>query len=155
MIYFAQLPTGTIKIGSSTNVGKRIADLERHYQQSVSLVRTMEGGLETEREIQKRFAHLRFDTRERRSGSKLEQFRPAADLMEFIGLPVLVSANPDAVEAVEPKTKGTQVPMRFEIPLPEYEELSRQARKIGLSRSAYANILVMKCVAARKEGGEK
>lgn len=48
----------------------------------------------------------------------------------------------------------TEVPMRFMMPLPEYEELSRQARKLGLSKASYAKMLVMEQVAARKSGGK-
>lgn len=98
MIYFAQLPTGAIKIGCSTNVRDRIRALERHYQCSVFLLHTMEGDRETEREIHERFAHLRFDSAGK--GTKIEQFRPGADLMKFIGFPELASANPEAVEPV-------------------------------------------------------
>lgn len=51
--------------------------------------------------------------------------------------------------------KTEDVPMRFMMPRPEYDELSRQARKLGLSNSSYAKMLVMKCVAETKEGREK
>jgi hypothetical protein len=96
MIYFAQLPTGAIKIGCSGDVETRIGQLEQHYRQPVSLLHTMGGDRDSEREIHVRFAHLRF--------GKTEQFRPGADLMEFIGKPLLVSTNPEAVEAVEAQT---------------------------------------------------
>ena len=49
----------------------------------------------------------------------------------------------------------SEVPMRFMLPGPEYEELGRQARKIGLSKSSYAKMLVMEQIAVRKkQGGE-
>jgi Meiotically up-regulated gene 113 len=92
MIYFAQLPTGAIKIGCSEDVDARLGQLEGHYRQPVALLHTMEGDRETEREIHERFSHLRF--------GRTEQFRPAVDLMTFIGKPLLVSQNPDAVEAI-------------------------------------------------------
>ncbi len=44
------------------------------------------------------------------------------------------------------------VPMRFMMPREEYDELSRQARKLGLSKSSYAKMLIMEQVAIRKGG---
>lgn len=92
MIYFAQLPTGSIKIGYSEDVEARLNQLEKHYRQPLSLLHTMEGDLDTEREIHQRFTHLRF--------GNSEQFRPGDDLMTFIGKPLLVSVNVALVEAV-------------------------------------------------------
>jgi len=42
------------------------------------------------------------------------------------------------------------VPMRFMMPREEYDELGRQARKLGLSKSSYAKMLIMEQVAIRK-----
>jgi hypothetical protein len=92
MIYYAQLPTGDIKIGCSADVETRLDQLEGHYGAELALLATMEGDRSTEAEIHARFAHLRL--------GRTEQFRPGADLMEFIGKPLLVGANPDAVEAI-------------------------------------------------------
>ena len=50
---------------------------------------------------------------------------------------------------------STEVPMRFMMPRPEYDELSRQARKLGLSKASYAKMLVMEQVAIRKGGSVK
>jgi hypothetical protein len=50
----------------------------------------MEGDREREADIHGRFAHLRL--------GRTEQFRPGADLMAFIGRPLLVNPDPDAVE---------------------------------------------------------
>ncbi len=59
MSYFAQLPTGAVKIGCTDNVERRLEQLESHYRHPVSLLHTMEGNREAEREIHERFAHLR------------------------------------------------------------------------------------------------
>jgi hypothetical protein len=59
----------------------------------------MDGGYEDEQAIHARFSHLRLEGRGRR-GARIEQFRPGADLMEFIGQPLLVGANPQAVETM-------------------------------------------------------
>jgi hypothetical protein len=58
MIYFAQLPTGSIKIGHSADVDARLGQLRSHYGADLALLGTIEGGRETEREIHERFAHL-------------------------------------------------------------------------------------------------
>jgi T5orf172 domain len=92
LIYFAQTPTGSIKIGTSENVDSRLLSLEQHYGQPLALIGTMPGDRQTEQEIHARFSHLRL--------GRTEQFRPAADLMEFIGKPLLVGPNPDAFECV-------------------------------------------------------
>jgi hypothetical protein len=58
----------------------------------LAVLATMPGNLDDEREIHARFDQLRF--------GRTEQFRPAPDLMAFVGRPLLVDANPDAVEAM-------------------------------------------------------
>jgi hypothetical protein len=94
MIYFVQpLDGGPVKIGYSDDVAGRVKSLEHHYGQPLSLLATMDGGREQEKQIHARFAHLRF--------GRTEQFRPAPDLMAFIGRPLLVSANPDSVEEMD------------------------------------------------------
>lgn len=73
--------------------------------------------------------------------------RKRADKMPAVKVPV--------TKPVTKMVKTKDVPMRFMMPGPEYEELSRQARKLGLSNSSYAKMLVMKCVAETKEGVSK
>ena len=96
MIYFIQ-PTdgGPVKIGTTTNLDLRLEQLEKHYGCALAALATMDGGPADEREIHARFAHLRY--------GHTEQFQPASDLMEFISRPLLVVANPEAVEAIEPQ----------------------------------------------------
>ena len=100
MIYFLQ-PTdgGPIKIGFSADVDTRHKALEAHYRRPLALLATLPGGRTEEAEIHRRFDHLRLDNGGSR-GARIEQFRPAADLLAFIGRPLLVDANPDAVEAM-------------------------------------------------------
>lgn len=107
MIYALQAITGgPIKLGTTEDLPRRLAQLEAHYRQPLAVLATFEGGRDEERAIHKRFAHLRY--------GRTEQFRPAADLMAFLGRPLLVDANPGAVEAMPPKTEGrmTQVVIR-------------------------------------------
>jgi hypothetical protein len=94
VIYFAQTPTGSIKIGCIEDIDTRMDQLESYYGAPLALLATMEGGRSIEAEIHGRFAHLRI--------GRTEQFRPDSDLMAFIGMPLLVGANPDASEAIGP-----------------------------------------------------
>lgn len=93
MIYFLQ-PTGggPIKIGFSDDVDRRWAQLESHYGQPLALLATMPGGRDEEAEIHRRFADLRL--------GRTEQFRPGADLMAFLGRPIIVDQDPELVEAM-------------------------------------------------------
>lgn len=68
--------------------------------------------------------------------------RKRADKMPAVKVPVTKMV----------KTKD--VPMRFMMPPEAYKELTRQADKLGLSNSSYAKMLVMKGVAAEKEGAK-
>lgn len=96
MIYFAQpLTGGPIKIGCSDDVPRRLKQLEAHYGQPLALLAEMTGNFDDERAVHARFAHLRL--------GRTEQFRPAADLLAFIGRPLLVGPNPETVEAIDPR----------------------------------------------------
>ncbi len=95
MIYFMQpVGGGPVKIGFSDDVDKRREQLERHYGRPLALLATMPGDMGIEYEIHRRFSHLRF--------GRTEQFRPASDLMAFIGRPLLVDPNPETVESMVP-----------------------------------------------------
>ncbi len=103
MIYFMQSPDGgPVKIGYSGDVEARARQLESHYGKPLAVLATVPGDRAEEAEMHRRFAHLRL--------GRTEQFRPAPELMDFIGRPLLVGANPDAVEAIEPL--ATQVTLK-------------------------------------------
>ena len=91
MIYFAQpVDGGLIKIGHSANVLGRLRQLEDHYKHSLSLLGTLPGGFQEERELHKRFLHLRY--------GPTEQFRPDPELLEFIGSACASSSDPELAE---------------------------------------------------------
>lgn len=93
MIYAMQsLDGGVVKIGMTSDVDRRRVQLERTYGTPLALLAVFPGGREEEARIHGQFAHLRI--------GRTEQFRPAPDLMEFLGRPLLVGANPEAVEAM-------------------------------------------------------
>jgi hypothetical protein len=124
LIYFIQgTDGGPVKIGYSANVDDRLRQLEVHYGQPLALLATMPGGPDVEAEIHERFRHLRLKGKSN-LGRRIEQFRPAADLMAFIGRPLLVGVNPDAVEILKKRT--TLVRMD--------DELVEKAKKVAALR---------------------
>jgi hypothetical protein len=93
VIYFLQsVEGGPVKIGYTADVETRHKSLESLYGKPLALLATLPGGRNKERAIHERFAPLRL--------GRTEQFRPAAELMAFIGRPLLVDPNPDAVEVM-------------------------------------------------------
>lgn len=93
MVYVCQPTTGgPVKIGHSADVPARIRQLEAHYGRPLALLATLPGGLEEEQAIHRRFAHLRL--------GRTEQFRPGADLMAFLGRPLLAAADVTTFEAM-------------------------------------------------------
>jgi hypothetical protein len=141
MIYFARLASGAIKIGYSADVETRIIALRSTYAGGQSLLATIEGTRETEREIHQRFAHLRF--------GRTEQFRPAPELMEFIGQPTVAS-----VEQITPSEvieHGYPKPLTIRLTAAQRSILDRLAREWSpvapLSRSQVLVELIRRTVA--------
>lgn len=98
MIYFMQdLDGGPVKIGYSADVGQRQIQLEAKYARPLTVLAVVPGDRKREREIHSQFAHLRF--------KRTEQFQPATELSDFIGRPLIVSANPAVIEAMEPQVE--------------------------------------------------
>jgi hypothetical protein len=137
VIYFAQTPTGSIKIGKAVDIDRRIGQLEDMFRGPVALLGTMSGGVKEEKQLHRRFAHLRF--------VGTEQFRPGPDLMELIGRPLLIGANPDAVEAT-PKPCS----IRLELDPATHRDFRIEAAKEGQSMAALAKRLAEEWVARRK-----
>jgi hypothetical protein len=107
VIYFMQsVDGGSIKIGFSDDVDRRRGQLESHYGTALAILATMPGNRDEEARIHARFSHLRL--------GRTEQFRPAPELLGFIGRPLLVGANPDAVEAMPCRIPVTNVRSRPE-----------------------------------------
>jgi hypothetical protein len=155
MIYFMQAAEGgPIKIGCTGDVDMRHKELGSTYGRDLIVLATMEGGRQREAEIHARFAHLRL--------GRTEQFRPELDLMEFIGLPLFVGSNPDAVEAMPAKQASallTTVKMDAKV----VEECRIAAAFRGLSLAEYISETMREAAkrdidqgyARRAEGGEK
>jgi hypothetical protein len=101
VIYFIQ-PTGggPIKIGTTENLEQRLKGLDAAFGTEWALLATMPGSYEEERALHQRFRHLALGR---------ELFRPARELLEFIGKPLLASPDPEAVEGVRPIWKTVDV----------------------------------------------
>ncbi len=136
MIYATQATTGgPVKIGYSDNVPARIRQLERHYDRRLLLLATLPGSEVEERAIHDRFAHLRL--------GYTEQFRPAADLMVFLGLPIPPDPSPEAMKPMSGRsasrgTRGTSI----RIPAATWALVRQAAFKSGRSPKAWANQIV-------------
>jgi Meiotically up-regulated gene 113 len=136
MIYFAQLPTGAIKIGKTGDVNARLAQLEREFQGQIALLRAMPGNFKEETEMHCLFQHLRI---------RGEEFRPAPDLLEFIGRPLLVGANPNAIE-----TSRKFLIVRLELPIETHRALRIEAARQEVSMARLARIAVEQYLQQRK-----
>jgi hypothetical protein len=135
MVYFAQTPTGSIKIGTTEDIEARLAWLKHHYGAELALLATIPGGRDEEAGIHARFDHHRI--------GRTEQFRPGADLMEFIGKPLLVSADPDAVEGAWPHERRLANAVRLDLSDRDHERLDRIARFKGLNMAAYSRMVIL------------
>jgi Meiotically up-regulated gene 113 len=139
VIYFMQ-PTdgGPVKIGYSIDVDRRQSELEETYGRPLVVLATMEGGRVEEGKIHRRFRRHRI--------GQSEQFRPDAELMEFIGRPPLVGINPDACDAMDSEIKA----VRLELSPEAHKELRIEAAKHDMSMAAFVRGLVEDFLAKRK-----
>jgi Meiotically up-regulated gene 113 len=147
MIYFIQSTDGgPIKIGYTDDISRRTDQLERHYGCALNILATMKGGPDEEAVIHAQFAHLRLKG-PGRCGRPPEQFRPAPELMAFIGRPMLVGANPDAVEAIIPVGYDASLkPVRVELSDDVHRMLRKLAADDGVSMAAFARESVERMV---------
>jgi hypothetical protein len=76
VIYFAQLPTGAIKIGTTEDLRQRMNVHAFHYGYRLEVLATMPGGPKEASAIHRQFGHLRI--------GRTEEFRAEPDLLEFI-----------------------------------------------------------------------
>jgi hypothetical protein len=147
MIYFVQAASGgAIKIGHSQDVDARVRRLESWHGRPLALLATRPGGRAEEQEWHRRFSHLRL--------GRTEQFRPAAELLEAIGRPLLVGPNPDAVEPMN-ATGAELKAVRLELTPEEHRELRIEAAKHGMSMAAFARKAIQELLAAKRKEGRR
>lgn len=124
MIYFLQSDEGgPVKIGTTEDLKTRLVALTTHYGKPLSVLATLPGGRDEEVAIHERFSHLRF--------GRTEQFRPAVELMAFIGRPLLVDSNPDAVEAM-PRNRQVGVTIRVDADSADSIKLAATLKGVGI-----------------------
>lgn len=132
MIYFIQATDGgPVKIGHSVDVPRRVSQLQSHYGRRFVILATMRGGKAREGQIHQRFAHLRFG-RLRTRGVQPEQFRPAPDLMAFIGQAPIGPAALESTEAMDP---GVRVGIDRSV----FDMASLIAKRRGVNLTHYLN----------------
>jgi hypothetical protein len=98
-VYFVQaVDGGPIKIGYTENLTVRVKQLEATYARSLALLRAVEGGRIEEHAIHCQFAHLRL--------GRTEQFRPAPELLDFIGRPLFNAGRDEITAEAMPTVAG-------------------------------------------------
>lgn len=138
-VYFIQADGGPVKIGHSIKPYLRLVNLRIATERELVIIRLIEGGAETEREMHERFAaqHIR-----------REWFRPHPDMMtvgrsipvrpcrersNVIGAQVMVRLQPAQLQEVEDFR-------RAEPDYPSIPEAIRRMVRIGLDEIALAEI---------------
>jgi hypothetical protein len=139
MVYFAQTPTSSIKIGYADCVSWRITSLRKYYGGEVALLTTRPGYRERERVIHARFKHLRF--------SGTEQFRPALELYRFVRVRFPEVLDPDKVEVARPVVDEERLRAALErscptslMAGPEMLQTRDVLRSTGLSSSHFGDL---------------
>jgi hypothetical protein len=105
VIYFIQDTAGNIKIGHANNVQGRFRSLQTAHAHKLRLLATIPGSQFDERRLHKRFAAHRLGG---------EWFRPAPELLAFIGAPEQVAPAPPA----PPRKRGPLFPISKDEPAP-------------------------------------
>jgi hypothetical protein len=110
VIYFAQLPGGSIKIGTTNDVDARLSGLANHYGTELALLATMPGDRSVEAEMHERFSHLRLgstgpnvstgQTAEGERGQAMKATRKPVTYAEHVALRKRAQAATDALSAL-------------------------------------------------------
>lgn len=83
VVYFLEnVDTGAIKIGYTTLLNQRIADIQSVYGIRLRLLATIPGGYDEEVQLHEQFHNHRL--KRRRGGQFSEWFAPAPELLDYI-----------------------------------------------------------------------
>ena len=119
LIYFVrQGQNGPVKIGWSTDVRKRLVHIQTYNPEKLQCLGVMEGSARDEHALHRRFRDHHIHG---------EWFRPAPELMEFIG-----HAKPFVAEIV---TVGPQWISKEPLPFPRLLTPDEVAESLGLTRA--------------------
>lgn len=94
VIYFVQSGHGAVKIGFSHNPAGRISSIQGIAADEVRLLGLMEGDIDVERQLHKQFADCRI---------RGEWFRPASELLAFIGELPKITMPPNRAVGRKPR----------------------------------------------------
>jgi hypothetical protein len=95
-------------------------------QTELILLATVPWDRVVESEIHQQFSHLRL--------GRSEQFRPGADLLDFIGRPLLVNPDPDAIEATPPRSAMAAITVKGSVAWREWMERGARFCRIDVSK---------------------
>jgi T5orf172 domain len=122
VIYFIRSPGGRIKIGTTIRLSERLKQLVAEHGEGLEVLAVVEGSYEAEKGLHDRFGHLRIVN---------EWFEPGDDLVGFI----VAEGRPwDGSDEKNVK------PIRLDLSPSDFERLERVAKRMGLTKSAYARM---------------
>lgn len=132
MVYFVRIgPEGPVKIGTTTELRRRLKDLEAEYGVKLVVLGVRDGGLDAEREHHRMFDHLRLNRGHCKGRS--ERFSPGDDLLDYVRrecrIPDLLDGLPEGERAC---------PVRLDLPIDVHRLLRVVAADDGKSMAAYA-----------------
>jgi hypothetical protein len=144
MVYFAQTPTGSIKIGTTVWFPRRMKAHARRC--AMALLGVHDGGPAEERAVHRRFAHLRLDAG--RPGRRPELFRPDPELVGYVAENC---RDPDLLDRLH-EVKGWEVIVRLEPPAPDHKEFRNLAPEEETNMALLARRIIQEYIArGRKE----
>lgn len=130
-VYFVEGPDGSIKIGHSRNVSRRVKTIQA-LNPTATLLLDLPGGIVAERDLHQRFAKHRLDG---------EWFRPAPELL------ALIASHRSTGRAIEPGRGALRHSAAIAKPANPAETLPRKASlrsahaRSGMSQRAFARAL--------------
>lgn len=140
-VYFAQpVGGGPIKIGCSRNVPQRLQHLQSYWGRKLILLATKPGGFTEEAETHARFAHLRLKS-PNINGVQFEQFQPAPELLDYIGVACGPETDFGPVQLMLPKDWGKPPRPRRVRPAPGEPGMGPILR-MNFCRLGYSDLVV-------------
>lgn len=134
VVYFVRIPNGHIKIGTTTNMHRRLPQLRARFGQLSTMMAAVPGFERDERAMHRKFEALRI--------ANTEVFSPARELLEFINLlpdPVFRSLDEIPLPPRPPR-RCVQDDRRREKTQSLYVCLGRICKAVRMNRSSVRSI---------------
>lgn len=149
MIYFARVgKDGPIKIGKTVYLPRRMDQHGDCYGGPLEVLGAIDGGVEKEREIHERFAHLRIRTR--RPGGPPELFEASVEILGYVEKHC---RKPDLLDQLHEEDKGRFV--RLQLPVEEHRKLRRLAADEDTNMALLTRRIVLEYLAKHTPKGGK